>query len=88
MEKQPRNTDPIERLIRLVELLIRLKLREMNSGRSQKDMILLLGDIGMSGGEIASHLGISPTTVDPTLSKARRMPSRRQDGPRASSKKG
>jgi DNA-directed RNA polymerase specialized sigma24 family protein len=88
MERQVKKTDPIERLIRLVELLVRLKLREINTGRSQKEMILLLGDVGMGGGEIASHLGISRTTVDPTLSKARRRPITKQERARAPSKKG
>jgi DNA-directed RNA polymerase specialized sigma24 family protein len=87
MREQRRETDPIERLVRFAELLMRLKLREMNTGRSQKEMILLLGEIGMNGGEIASHLGISRTTVDPTLSKARRT-STRKDRARASLKKG
>jgi DNA-directed RNA polymerase specialized sigma24 family protein len=55
----------------LIDLQVRLKLREMSQNRSQKEMILLLGEIGISGGEIASLLGASPTTVHPTLSKAR-----------------
>jgi DNA-directed RNA polymerase specialized sigma24 family protein len=88
MAKQSSKADPIERLIRLVELLIRLKLREVSAGRSQKDMILMLGDIGFGGAEIASHLGISRTTVDPTLSKGRRMPAKRKDKAPSSGKKG
>jgi DNA-directed RNA polymerase specialized sigma24 family protein len=88
MRKEVQETDLIERLVRLVELLLRLKLREMNSGRSQKEMILLLGDVGIGGGEIASLLGISRTNVDPTLSKARRTPRTKQEKVRALSKKG
>ena len=41
----------------------------------------------MTGGEIASLVGISRKTVDPTLSKARRKSRTKQKTPRALSKK-
>jgi DNA-directed RNA polymerase specialized sigma24 family protein len=86
--RQIRKTDPIERLIRLVELLVRLKIREISPGRSQKEMILVLADIGMGGGEIATYLGVSRTTVNPILSRARRTPSMRRNKATGSTKKG
>ncbi len=88
MQKHLRNTDPVERLVHLVDLLIRLKLREMKAGRSQKEMILLLGDAGITGGEIASLLRIDRTTVAPILSRARGTPRTKQKKSRGPLKKG
>jgi DNA-directed RNA polymerase specialized sigma24 family protein len=71
MAARQEKTEPIDRLARSVDLLVRLKLHEIRGQRSQKEMVLLLGQAGASGGEIASLLGISRTNVDPILSKAR-----------------
>jgi len=88
MQKHLTNTDPVERLVHLVELLTRLKLREMKAGRSQTEMIRLLGDTGITGRDIASLLGIDRTTVAPILSRARGTPRTKQKKSRAPLKKG
>ncbi len=71
MAARTNEIEPIEHLVRSVDLLLRLKLREVKGDRNQKDMILLMGEIGATGAEIASLLGISRTNVAPVLSKAR-----------------
>jgi DNA-directed RNA polymerase specialized sigma24 family protein len=71
MAARAKEIDPIEQLARSVDLLLRLKLREVTGDRSQKDMILLMGEMGATSAEIASLLGINRTSVDPVLSKAR-----------------
>lgn len=87
MQVEPRKTDSLERIERLLDILVRLKLRELKADRNQTETILLLGEVGMTGGEIASLVGISRKTVDPTLSKARRKSRTKQKTPRALSKK-
>ena len=56
---------------RSVQLLIKLKLAEIQGSRTQKDMILMLGELGCSAKEIADLLGIAKTSVAPTLSRAK-----------------
>lgn len=71
MAARAKEIDPIERLARSVDLLLRLKLRELTGDRNQKATILFMGEMGATAAEIASLLGISRTNVDPVLSKAR-----------------
>ena len=71
MKRSSNGVDPVERLARSVDLLVRLKVDELKGGRSQRELIRFLGGLGVGGGEIASLLGISRTTVDPELSKLR-----------------
>jgi hypothetical protein len=71
MATRTKDGEPIEQLVRSVDLLLRLKLREVRGDRTQKEMILLLGEMGGTAAEIASLLGVSRTNVDPVLSKAR-----------------
>lgn len=71
MAVRAKDVEPIEQLTRSVDLLLRLKVREIKGDRNQTQMILLLAETGATGGEIASLLGISRTNVDPVLSKAR-----------------
>jgi len=71
MAARSKGIEPIEQLVRSVDLLIRLKLQEIRGDRSQKEMILLMGEMGATGAEIASLLGINRTNVAPVLSKAR-----------------
>jgi DNA-directed RNA polymerase specialized sigma24 family protein len=71
MKRGPQATDPLERVAHSIDLLVRLKLDELKGERSQREMIRFLGGLGATGGEIASLLGVSRTTVDPELSKAR-----------------
>lgn len=61
--------DPIERLARSIDLLVKLKVEEIKGDRNQRDMIRFLAGLGASGPEISSVLGISRSTVDPELSK-------------------
>jgi hypothetical protein len=71
MAARAKEIDPIERLVRSVDLLLRLKLREITGDRNQKAMILFMGEMGATAAEIASLLGVSRANVDPVLSKAR-----------------
>ena len=88
MAVRTRDVEPIEQLARSVDLLLRLKVREIRGDRNQTQMILLLGEAGATGGEIASLLGVSRTNVDPVLSKARASSTRvnRSGRPAASRK--
>jgi DNA-directed RNA polymerase specialized sigma24 family protein len=61
----------VTRLNQLVEVLVRLKLEEVRGERSQKEMILFLGTMGCSPGDIANLLSIKETNVYPILSRAR-----------------
>lgn len=63
--------DPLEKIARSVDLLLRLKIDEVKGQRSQKEMIHFLSSLGAGGGEIASFLNVNRTTVDPELSKLR-----------------
>jgi hypothetical protein len=63
--------DPIEKAVSFLEILVKLKLEEAKGSRSQRDMIRFLGSLQIPSGQIATLLGISRTTVDPELSKAR-----------------
>ena len=56
---------------RSIQLLIKLKLAEVQGSKSQKEMILMLGGLGCSAGEIADLLGVAKTSVAPTLSRAK-----------------
>lgn len=56
---------------RSIQLLIKLKLAEVQGTKSQKEMILMLGGLGCSAGEIADLLGVAKTSVAPTLSRAK-----------------
>ena len=54
-----------------IQLLVKLKLTEVQGDKSQKEMILMLGGLGCSAGEIADLLGVAKTSVAPTLSRAK-----------------
>jgi hypothetical protein len=66
----------ITRLNQLVEVLVKLKLEDVKGERSQKEMILFLGTLGCSSGDIARLLGVKETNVYPTLSRARQTKKR------------
>src|SRR5947209_1363215 len=59
--RQMAKLEPIERVARSVDLLLKLKLQQLKGDRTQRDMILFLATLGISSGEIASLLGISRT---------------------------
>jgi len=89
MAQANRVVESVERLARSVDLLVRLKPEEVKGGRNQREMTRSLGGLGATGGEIASLLGISRTTVDPELSKARGSNTTKgQARPRSSRRKG
>ena len=89
MARAKDNVEPIERIARSMDLLLRLKLGEVKGDRSQRDMIRFLGSHGATAGEIASLLGVSSTTVHPELSKARAQSATRGKAqPRSRKRKG
>ena len=71
MSRATDNADPLERIARSMDLLLKLKLEEIKGDRTQRAMIRFLGSHGATAGEIASLLAVSSTTVHPELSKAR-----------------
>ena len=73
------NTEPIERLARSVDLLVKLKVEELKGERNQREMIRFLYSLGAGGAEITAMLGISRSTVDPELSKLRKGKKQRKD---------
>jgi hypothetical protein len=72
--------EPIDRLTRAVELLLKLKAEELRGNRTQKEMIHLLANVGATGAEVASILGISTTIVHPEMSRARAAKGRVRSG--------
>lgn len=61
-----------QKITRLLEILVRLNLKNMKGDRSQNDMILLLDSVGCGQSEIADFLGTTTNTVDVSLYKAKR----------------
>lgn len=59
-------------VLRLTELILRLKIFELRGERSQSEMILLLDSLGFKSGEIIRLTGASETTVRPILSRGRK----------------
>jgi len=62
----------LNRMTRLLEILVRLNLQTMRGDRTQKDMILMLDSVGCKPSEIAGLLGTTPNTVNVSLSNAKR----------------
>lgn len=62
---------------RLLEILARLNLETLKSGRSQADMIQMLDSVGCGQSEIADLLGTTPNTVNVTLYKAKKRDRRK-----------
>ena len=71
-------TEPLDQLTllrkmtRLLEILVRLDLQNLKSGRSQNEMITLLDSVGCGQSEIADFLGTTTNTVNVSLYKAKR----------------
>ena len=62
----------LQELARLLQIQVRLSLQSMRGDRSQKEMVLLLDSVGCGHAEIAELLGVTPNSVGPTLSRARK----------------
>ena len=76
--------NPLEQIARCVDLLLRLKIDEVKGDRTQGEMIRFLGSQGATPAEVASLLGVKPSTVYPELSKARASKGKQDKaGPRA-----
>jgi len=58
-------------LQRSIQLLIKLKLLEIQGSKSQKEMILMLDGLDCTAGEISELLGVAKTTVAPIVSRAK-----------------
>jgi len=63
-----------------VELLVRLKLEEVWGERTQKEMIQLLDSCGCTPTQIASLLKTTTNTVNPVLSRDRRVQKAKMNG--------
>ena len=57
----------LNKLTRLLEILVRQSLETIRGNRSQKEIIVLLDSVGCGASEIASLLGTTSNTVKVTL---------------------
>lgn len=71
-EGQSTELSLLSKMTRLLEVLVRVNLQTIRNDRSQKEMILMLDSIGCGHAEIARLLGITPNSVGPALSRAKR----------------
>jgi DNA-directed RNA polymerase specialized sigma24 family protein len=62
----------LSRISRHLETLVRLNQQSLRAGRSQSEMIVLLGSMGCGQAEIADLLGTTPNTVNVTLYNAKK----------------
>jgi DNA-directed RNA polymerase specialized sigma24 family protein len=62
----------LTRIMRLLEILVRLNLETMRGNRSQADMIAVLDSVGCGQSEIANLLGTTSNTVNVTLYNAKK----------------
>ncbi len=67
----------LKRIIRLLEIMVRLNLRSMKGDHSQNDMISMLDSVGCGQSEIASLLATTTNTVNVSLYKAKRRAGKR-----------
>jgi hypothetical protein len=63
--------DPMERIARSLNILVKLKIADCQGDRIQKDMILFLADLGCTTSEIAEYLHTTVANVAPTVSRAK-----------------
>jgi len=54
----------LDKMTRMLEILVRLNLQTMRGDRTQADMILMLDSVGCSPSEIAGLLGTTSNTVN------------------------
>lgn len=62
----------LDKITRLLEILVRLNLQTMRGDRSQIDMILMLDSARCGPSEIAELLGTTSNTVNVGLSNAKK----------------
>ena len=62
----------LNKMTRLLEILVRLNLQTMRGDRTQRDMILMLDSVGCGPSEIADLLGTTSNTVNVSLSNAKK----------------
>lgn len=62
----------LNKMARLLEILTRLNLQTMRGERNQREMILMLKQVGCGPSEIADLLGTTANTVNVTLSSAKK----------------
>jgi hypothetical protein len=63
----------LDRISNSLDLLVRLRLRDVQHGRSKTEMVELLGGMCGSAAEIARLLDLPTSTVSPILSRARKQ---------------
>lgn len=72
------STDQIlNSIARSLDLLVKLKVKELFADRKQNDVILELHSVGCRPVEIAGALGTTPNSVNPVISRARKKGSKR-----------
>ncbi len=66
----------LNKITRLLEILVRLNLQTMRGDRTQRDMILMLDSARCGPSEIAELLGTTSNTVNVALSNAKKKQKR------------
>lgn len=67
----------LEKMTRLLEIMVRLNLQTLKGSRSQNEMIFVLDSIGCGQSEIADLLGTTTNTVNVSLYKGKRKAPKR-----------
>lgn len=67
---QPNET--LERIERLLKVMVKLKITEFRGDKTQNELIFLLDSLGCGTAEIAELLGTTRNSVSPVLSRAKR----------------
>jgi DNA-directed RNA polymerase specialized sigma24 family protein len=70
-QKAPPTEEILQSIARSINLLVRLKAKELQGDRKLKDMILWLHSLGWRPAEIAEALGKTDNDVNPVISRAR-----------------
>jgi DNA-directed RNA polymerase specialized sigma24 family protein len=69
---ETQEVSPLNRMTRMLEILVRLNLQTMRGDATQRDMVLMLDSLGCGPSEIADLLGTTSNTVNVTLSNAKK----------------
>lgn len=78
-ERATRNTNQnddlslLNKMTRLLEILVRINLQSMRGDRTQREMILMLDSVNCGPSEIANLLGTTSNSVNVSLSNAKKM---------------
>ena len=72
IQKAPVTDEILQSMARSLNLLVKLKMKEVQGDRKLSETILLLHSLGCRPSEIAEALGKTPNDVNPVISRARK----------------